>query len=297
MATATTCGMFYNDPVNIGISLQRRALIGAGLEQSTISGTHGDVVVYQGGEGPTLVLVHGFMDQPGSFNEVASDLTSRYHVVIPALAGHGQSAGPSDGHLTLADTYESLEQVMDAQRDGGPAVMLGNSMGGWLTMRYALDHPDRLSRIILMNSSGLSHKLNKAELIPATPQGIQEKTDRIWGDHAPQLPPFMLRALVDYHQQPPMEWLFDHLTADDYVDDELVDLAVPADLIWGTNDGVLPMEYAHRLHGAIPGSRLHEMPGCAHAPQLTCPDLLPDLVDQIIQAGTAAPEAAVGTPH
>lgn len=97
--------------------------------------------MWHGGTGPLLVLPHGAGDQAGTWNKVAPELKHHFRLVIPDLAGHGES-DPVAGVLSLGTLLTALEQVLDAipWRDLPPALA-GNSLGAWMSMLYAQKHP------------------------------------------------------------------------------------------------------------------------------------------------------------
>lgn len=109
--------------------------------------------VIEGGEGPPLVLLHG----PGEFAltwlRVLEELAVSHRVIAPDLPGHGETewpAGKVDGDRVLA----WLADVVDATCDE-PPVIAGHLLGGAIAARFAARYPDRLSRLILVDTFGL----------------------------------------------------------------------------------------------------------------------------------------------
>lgn len=115
----------------------------------------GDVEVHVRvmGKGPPLLLVHGLMTTSYSFRYVLGPLAEKFTVYAPDLVGAGRS--------TMVDaTYHpdavatSIGEIIDALGiRGTPAV--GNSMGGYLMMRLALQDPGAVSRLVNLHSPGL----------------------------------------------------------------------------------------------------------------------------------------------
>ncbi len=148
----------------------RTALVAAGLRPGTIEGPRGALHYYEGGfeggKGKTVVLLHGSGSQAGDWNGVVPALLKRHRLLVLDLPGHGES-GPAEGALPVGDLADSLGALLDARSAGKPAVLIGNSLGGWVSLLYALRHPERVERVIGVSSSGIFAVLK----VPVTPKG------------------------------------------------------------------------------------------------------------------------------
>lgn len=103
-----------------------------------------------GGTGPTLILIHGFGDNPHVFDGLAPALTDRFRVVAYARRGHGRSeAKPPYDTATLT---EDLRQLMDSL-GLARAHLAGWSMGGNEITAMAGAHPDRVDRIVYLDAA------------------------------------------------------------------------------------------------------------------------------------------------
>jgi 2-succinyl-6-hydroxy-2,4-cyclohexadiene-1-carboxylate synthase len=98
------------------------------------------------GEGPRMVLVHGFTQNRNCWGPIAIDLSRDHELVLVDAPGHGASADIE------ADLVVGADLVADAGGDG-PATYLGYSMGGRLCLQLALAHPERVARLILVGAS------------------------------------------------------------------------------------------------------------------------------------------------
>ena len=105
--------LFFLRPIATTVRLRRRALRRAGLRKTKLTTTVGKQIVWHGGDGPLLVLLHGAGDQAGTWNKVATELKRHFQLVIPDLAGHGES-DPVAGALSLGTLLTALAQVLDA---------------------------------------------------------------------------------------------------------------------------------------------------------------------------------------
>lgn len=254
----------------------RSALVSAGLRPGTIEGPRGVLRYFEGGEGKTVVLLHGSGSQAGDWNGVVPALLKRHHLLVLDLPGHGES-GPAEGALPVGDLADSLGALLEARNPGKPAVLIGNSLGGWVSLLYALRHPERVERVIGVSSSGIFAVLK----VPVTPKNREEArrlVAAIRGPHLPVPSDEELDELVRRVAAGPAPRLFAGLRAEDFLDTQAGKIQVPVDLVWGEEDGVLPIDYGRRLASLLPKARLHPLPRCGHMPQVHCPRSLAGLL-------------------
>ena len=96
---------------------------------------------------PPLVLVHGGRDQKRSWDNVAARLAKTYRVVAFDLRGHGQSDWVSDGDYGVMDHVYDLTSLVD-HLGLGQFTLLGHSLGGNITLRFAGLFPDRIEKLV-----------------------------------------------------------------------------------------------------------------------------------------------------
>jgi pimeloyl-ACP methyl ester carboxylesterase len=269
---------FYSNPVGVSLWMTRRALGSSGLEHRTVDGPRGEQSLWDGGRGRALVLLHGMGDQAGAWARVARSLTRDYRLVVPDLAGHGDSE-PQDGALTLDDLVDALDAVLNAPDMPERVVLVGHSLGGWVAVRYTLEHPDRVEHLVLVDSLGLARELGNADFQDVTflPSTREQAARLVAAQGPPEKRPladFVLDDLVQKVRQGPTRRLFRSLRPEDYLTPESVSetwpSTVPVDLVWGRQDALLPLEYAEALQRLFPEAGLHLLGGCGHIPQRHC---------------------------
>ena len=290
LAALLVAGLFARDPYGSLMVLQRGSLPAMGLAARTheVEGLP-PVRTFESAEnGPTWVFVHGFADQAGSWGTVADVLQPDRHVVLIDLPGHGESAPPPHHALSVNDAVSALEGVINGL-SADKVVLVGNSMGGWVTQLYALDHPERVHRLVLVNSAGLTHPLDKRLVLATTEEALVEKMATMSADPQP-VPSFILRSFArHFAAQDHLSELFDDtMSGAHFTDERLSELAVPTTLVWGTTDGFFPLDYAERLRAAVPGSQLVLLNSCGHAPQVECPNQLVGALKELTGPGSAA---------
>ncbi len=107
-----------------------------------------------GGSGPPLVLLHGHPQTHVMWHRVAPRLASRYTVVMPDLRGYGDSSRPEAGADCIHYAKSTMAQDVVAlmQHLGHPRFLLGaHDRGARVAHRLALDHPDRVARMLLLD--------------------------------------------------------------------------------------------------------------------------------------------------
>lgn len=138
---------------------------------------------------PPLLAVHGWLDNAASFSTLAPLLASRFHVVALDLPGHGRSA-----HRPPGTWYHYIDYLGDLH---GAAValgwsrfsLLGHSLGGAVASAYAAAHPERVERLLLVESLGPLTQTAEAALDQlrkgaADREGYSDKALRIFPDIA-----------------------------------------------------------------------------------------------------------------
>lgn len=181
-------------------------------QTSSIVGRHGRTIVYdvhRPNSDPrgVVFLAHGLGEHAGRYGYLASKLTDAgYVVVVPDHAGHGRSGGKRLGVTDFGDFTADLHDVMatvDAELT--PRFLVGHSMGGAVALKYALDHPNELTGLILSGPAIVPG----ADLPP-----LLVKIAPTLGKIAPWLPTAGLaadavsrdRAVVDAYVADPLVW-------------------------------------------------------------------------------------------
>jgi pimeloyl-ACP methyl ester carboxylesterase len=101
------------------------------------------------GQGPTVVLVHGLGSRIGHWLPVARLLARDHRVVLVSLPGHDGAAMPES--LTLERAAEALHLALEGE--SGPLTLVGHSVGGLVAAQEALDHPERVRALVLVETA------------------------------------------------------------------------------------------------------------------------------------------------
>ena len=220
------------------------------------------VVILHGGAGPASVT--GFAD-------LLADATGA-RVIVPTHPGFGGTPRPAALSTVggLAEVYVGLLDALELQ----DVLVIGNSIGGWITAELALRHPARLGRIALVDAVGIEvdgHPV-ASDLQPA------QLAEYAWYDptKAPSLDlatmPPAVRAIVEGNRATLA--VYGTPMTDPTLRQRLADVDVPALVVWGEADRIADPDYGRAFAAAIPGARFELLPGTGHVPQMETPELL-----------------------
>jgi len=221
--------------------------------------------------GIPLVLVHGVGDSQRIFESLLDYLPVSIHAFAPTMRGHGDASQPPMGYRS-SDYAADLAAFMDALGIEA-AIVAGGSSGGLVAQRFALDFPDRLLGLAMLGSPlTFRDKPSAQTLGEATLPGSADPIDPgfVRGLLEGMLSRPMPEALMDNAVQesvkvPAFVWreTLRGILEDDF-SDELSRVAVPARIIWGDGDALLPRADQETLSRLIPQARLVVYPGAGH---------------------------------
>jgi pimeloyl-ACP methyl ester carboxylesterase len=235
------------------------------------------------GSGDPLILLHGAGGDGSNFTSIIPELAISRTVIAPDLPGHGRSDG-LDGLYTVAVYLRWLDAFIDSVVEA-PVELIGHSMGGSLALRYASQHPDKVKRLVLVDSIalGLPDLSATLKLLVAvfTPDEVRSR-DRMGevmfaGDATKRRA--MVAAFLGPEASPQRGmrgflWMFSrtwHLAAP--ISDRLLKrLQIPVLILWGDSDTYFSQAHARRAQRLIPRSWLALIPNAGHAPFLEQPE-------------------------
>jgi pimeloyl-ACP methyl ester carboxylesterase len=237
-----------------------------------------------GGDGPTVVLLHGLGGRATHFRFVVRRMLPRVRrVVVPDLLAHGLSEVPAafHGRHVMGTVAEALRQVLDE-----PFVLFGNSMGGKAAVQFASTAPEGLLGLVISAPAGAV--VTKEELeIWLNRFNVNSHGDALTlveRAFARQLA-WPVRQIVAWGARrqlnaPAVRHLLQEISVDDCLEPELVrGLALPMLLLWGTGDELMAPQHLQWWLDHLPEHARVERPdGYGHSPFVECPDVLADLI-------------------
>src|ERR1700689_3098024 len=156
IAVAAMAFVVWRAPIWVGSKFLQAQLYSAGIHRYSMILDGQQVHYLEGGTGDPVVLVHGLgaSAQNNWRNLMPRLVRSGHHVYAMDLLGYGKSAMPADRTYSIDEEAKFVEAFLDAKRLDHVAVA-GVSMGGWIAATVALDQPQRITRLILLDSAGL----------------------------------------------------------------------------------------------------------------------------------------------
>jgi pimeloyl-ACP methyl ester carboxylesterase len=231
-----------------------------------------------GGDGMPVVLAHGFFMDGSMFDPQVAALRDRYRLITYDERGHG-AAADHPGPYTYWDLAEDLAGLLDhlgIER----AVVGGMSQGGFVALRLALRHPERVIGLVLLDSqAGVELEEKRAEY---------EAMRSVWEEDGPsELMAGMVAAIIlgDYPGNPHWirRWIaryptglgqiYTTLMDRDDITARLPEIQAPALVVHGEDDAAIPMERAEALCAGLAGcSGIVVVPGGSHSANLNRPE-------------------------
>ena len=126
------------------------------------------------GDGPPVLMVHGLMAGRALWSANIEPLRAVATPVVVELFGHGRSPSPQDARWYRPDAYVTQFESLRAELGVERWLLIGQSLGATLTLRYALDHPNRIIGHVITNSiSALAERIGHDAEVEATAQRIE----------------------------------------------------------------------------------------------------------------------------
>jgi pimeloyl-ACP methyl ester carboxylesterase len=243
---------------------------------------YGQEIYYQeSGSGPDVILLHGLGADRSAWASTVPALAGKYHVFVPDQVGFGQSDKPLIDYrvATLVDFLQAFCKKLNIPR----ATLVGNSLGGWVAMDFALAHPDEVNGLVLVDSAGYSAKrlggtpLTREmleALNPTTLAGEKQLMALVFHNKMFSSDEFADRALTA-HLRKNDAYTIDRfidsiLRNEDVVDGRLGAIKAPTLVVWGREDALVPLAAGKALGEDIPGARSVILDGCGHVPPVEC---------------------------
>jgi pimeloyl-ACP methyl ester carboxylesterase len=242
---------------------------------------------YEAGQGSPIILLHGFAGCAYSWRFLAPALAEDHRVFTIDLKGHGLSEKPADGNYRVSDQADMVAAFIRSQ-DLHDLAIVGHSMGGGVTLMTYLklreDQPDKIKRLVLIDSAGYPQKLPWFIWLSKMP-GVGTVGGKVI---SPWFATYLvLRRCYYYDDKITDEQINTYayygslpgareamvqtarqiMPADmDALITQYKTISVPVLIVWGEEDKVVPLEVGKKFKRDIPSSELVILPKCGHMP-------------------------------
>jgi len=300
LVLSVAAGVFCLWPLWSFSTLTRARLAWMGLRGHSLSLDGLDVHYLEAGQGKPVVLVHGLGSRAQDWAPLLPALVQGgFHVVAMDLPGFGATSSPMDRTYSISEQAHFVESFLEALRLE-KVTLVGVSMGGWIAATVALDAPQHVERLVLMDSAGFAFRLSfDTELF--TPKTSAE-VDALLALLEPQperLPNFVKKDVV--RSIAPGAWVIERALSSmklgtDVLDERFSSLKPPTLLIWGKQDRITPLTLGEAMHKAAPASVLEVFDGCGHIAFQTCAPRVAQTLLAFLAGGGPAPGSTIEIP-
>lgn len=230
-----------------------------------------------------LVLLHGTSASLHTWEAMVDELRQKRRVISLDLPGFGLTGPFPDGNYRMSHYVEFLSAVLD-RLGVRRTVLVGNSFGGQLAWEMALDQPQRVAQLVLIDAAGYPRQSTsvpigfKLAAVPALaplmanilPRRLVESSTRnVYGDPDKVTPELVDRYYELTLREGNREALRERFKQVPAIDNSgrIASIQTPALIIWGGRDGLIPPINAGRFEQDIAGSRLVMFDDLGHVPQ------------------------------
>jgi pimeloyl-ACP methyl ester carboxylesterase len=262
-----------------GNDARRRVLAGAPVTERRVELAGVSTALLESGEGPPVVLLHGQGGWSGMWLPVIGDLRTTHRVIAPDLPGLGGSElpdGPPDAARVLAWLDALVRHTCPA-----PPALVGASLGASIAARFAIAHPDRVSRLVLVDAGSLGRFRPAPGVLLALARFLARPSERTQRALFRQVAvhPGKVRAMMGERWEASQAYNLDRartpsvraanrrmlkeLGTKTIPPAELARIAVPTTLIWGRQDRVMRLRIAEAASARY-GWPLHVIEDAGH---------------------------------
>jgi pimeloyl-ACP methyl ester carboxylesterase len=278
-----------------------------------------------GGAGPTVVLVHGLGGSHVNWHALGPRLAEHARVLAPDLAGFGRT--PLAGRVATVSANRRLLDRFLVDVAGTPAILVGNSMGGMISLLEAGAAHDRVAGLVLIDPSlprgrsepidgeiakafglyavpGLGERYLRARRAQLGPEGLVRETLRLCTVDPTAVPEDLQRASEAFaRERAEMAWgdraflqaarsILRVLARRERYLATIRSIRVPVLLLHGAQDRLVPVAAARRIAALRPDWTVEVLDGIGHVPQIEAPERVAGLLTEWFSGSGAAAVAA-----
>jgi 4,5:9,10-diseco-3-hydroxy-5,9,17-trioxoandrosta-1(10),2-diene-4-oate hydrolase len=244
-----------------------------------------------GKAGPAVVLIHGLGASIETWKDNIQVLAKDHLVYALDLPGNGRSDKPSPPY-SLADLAQFVRDFMRVQ-EIEQASLVGHSVGGAVSMHFAIQYPEEVDRLVLVDSGGLGKEVSlllRLLTLPLAGEFLSRPSRKgaaqLW-EEAFYDPALVTEEWVDLYYEldslpgnqesmlgtlrslANLRGMKDEVLAP--IRDNLGQITAPTLVVWGQQDSLMPADHARVAQAGIPGAQVHIFDRCGHMPQMEHP--------------------------
>jgi len=230
----------------------------------------------EAGNGPVVILLHGLGGSTANWAPTIAPLAQKYRVIVPDQIGFGKSDKPMLNYRvsTLVDFLDGFYKQVGVQK----ATLVGNSLGGFTAAAFAIAHPEKVDKLVLVDAAGFAVT---GDLDPKVLNGLNASTrqqvkdllalvfynkEQFGSDMAIEM--FFASRVTAGDQYTVQRFIDSIARGEDMLDGKLAAIKHSTLIIWGREDGLTQLAMGQRFNKEIAGSQLFIIEKCGHVPQL-----------------------------
>jgi 2-hydroxy-6-oxonona-2,4-dienedioate hydrolase len=250
---------------------QQPQIAGAAEKVVTLFGAK--IHYVEAGSGPVVILLHGLGADWTSWAATVGPLSQKYRVIALDQVGFGRSDKPMIAYRigTLVDFLDALYKELKINR----ASLVGNSLGGWTAAAFAIAHPEKVDRLVLVDAAGIKQASDLSViqyLNPSTIEGAKKILSLVLYNKAlvndMAAAALLTRRVMSGDGYTVQQFIEAGTRGDDLLDGRLGAIKLPTLIVWGREDALTPLAMGERFRKDISGSQLVIFDKCGHVPQL-----------------------------
>jgi pimeloyl-ACP methyl ester carboxylesterase len=254
------------------------------------------LVYYEAGQGSTVILLHGLGADSRHWAANIGPLSHDFHVIALDQIGYGKSDKPVMRY-TVGNFAEYLRGFMAAVNIP-KATLVGNSLGGWIALDFAIRHPEMVDKLVLVDAAGL-HPSSPLHLPKGGWKSLTQfnthwffdlmDANKEWattdlGPHAFE------RHVQNGDSYTVASSVAEMATGREFEDKKLDKVHTPTLIIWGRDDMLIPMSMGERFNKGIAGSKMTVIEDTGHIPMVGKPEDF----DKAVTAFLMQPQTVAG---
>jgi 2-hydroxymuconate-semialdehyde hydrolase/2-hydroxy-6-oxo-octa-2,4-dienoate hydrolase len=269
-----------------GIALQPRTVDAGGIETSYLEAGAGEPVLMLHGSGPGVSAMANWQNNIGT-------LAQRFRVLAPDIVGFGATERPENVTYSLRTWTDHIWAFIDAHGIEKTAIV-GNSLGGRIALQMATDHPDRITKMVLMGAPGVGMTLTDGLAALRAYEPSHDAMRDLLRNYFAVDPAMITDELVAIRYEASIAdgayeayraMFFDprHTGSElGITEAEVRAITTPALLVHGREDKVVPMQVSVTMLGLLPYADLHVFSSCGHWTQIERADEFSSLVSDYL---------------
>jgi 3-oxoadipate enol-lactonase len=247
------------------------------------------------GQGQPIIFIHGLFLDHTAFQEQIEAFENRARIIAIDIHGHGESS-VLDKPLSLDEMAEDYFDLVN-QLGITAAIWVGLSLGGMTSLRIAINHPEAVRGLLLLNTNASSGARKKVPSLaglnaPLTLRFLwhtgflktQVLKAGLFGQSTFATKPELQKIWVEKMQQissVSMKNVIEAVLGADSILDQISVIAVPTIVAGGSEDTALPISASQEIHNRISNSTFVEIPACGHSSSIEQPAAVNQLLEQL----------------